>query len=106
MRAYRARDGVATAVHGYLGVLSGLFVIASIGAWFTASAFMLEEAFGREMWGLGKSKVLKQMPSISTGAGEPGVIRGQAYVPRWEELVAKLARSGDPAGEGSRNVSK
>jgi uncharacterized protein len=63
----------------WLMILTGwLFVIAAIAAWYTASALMLEEAFGRELWGLGKSKLLKQMPSVSTGAGEPGVIRGQA----------------------------
>ncbi|HYL34750.1 MAG TPA: GPR1/FUN34/YaaH family transporter [Bryobacteraceae bacterium] len=63
----------------WLMILTGwLFIIAAIAAWYTASALMLEEAFGRELWGLGKSKLWKQMPPVSTGAVEPGVIRGQA----------------------------
>ena len=62
-----------------LMILTGwLFIIASIAAWYTGSALMLEEAFGRELWGLGKSRLMKQMSPISVGAGEPGVIRGQA----------------------------
>ena len=64
---------------GWLMVLTGwLFIIASIAAWYTGSALMLEEAFGREVWGLGKSRHAKEMPSVAIGAGEPGVIRGQA----------------------------
>lgn len=63
----------------WLMILTGyLFMIAAIAAWYTASALMLEEAFGREVWRLGKSRISKEMPSIAIGAGEPGVIRGQA----------------------------
>jgi len=41
----------------WLMILTGwLFIIASIAAWYTGSALMLEEAFGREIWSLGKSK--------------------------------------------------
>jgi succinate-acetate transporter protein len=59
-------------------ILSGyLFIICSIVAWYTASALMLNEAFGREIWALGRSPQAKQMPSIAVGIGEPGVIRGQ-----------------------------
>jgi len=55
-------------------ILTGwLFVIASIAAWYVASALMLEEAFGHEMWEWCKSKQLKQCRPVSTGAGEPGV---------------------------------
>jgi len=84
MLTFLAAGSTTAAIGEFLGedwlmILTGwLFVIASIASWYTASALMLEEAFGRELWGLGKSKVLKQMPSVSTGAGEPGVIRGQA----------------------------
>jgi hypothetical protein len=39
---------------------------------------MLSEAFGREVWSLGKSTYSKQMAPIALGTGEPGVIRGQA----------------------------
>ena len=63
----------------WLMTLTGwLFIIASIVAWYTASALMLEEAFGREVWSLGKSSQVRQMRPVSVGMGEPGVIRGQA----------------------------
>jgi uncharacterized protein len=57
-----------------------LFIIASIAAWYTASALMLEEAFGKEVWSLGKSRISQQMGVVDEGVGEPGVVRGQAYV--------------------------
>ena len=55
-----------------------LFIISAIGAWYTGSALMLNEAFGREVWLLGRSAQAQQMPRIAAGIGEPGVIRGQA----------------------------
>jgi succinate-acetate transporter protein len=55
-----------------------LFIIASLVAWYTGSALMLEEAFGHEVWGLGKSRQAREMSPVSVGIGEPGVIRGQA----------------------------
>ena len=62
-----------------LMILSGyLFIICSFAAWYTASALMLNEAFGREVWSLGKTAVARQLPPITVGTGEPGVIRGQA----------------------------
>jgi succinate-acetate transporter protein len=62
-----------------LMILSGyLFIICAIAAWYTASALMLNEAFGREVWSLGRSAQAQQMPPIAAGIGEPGVIRGQA----------------------------
>ena len=84
MLTFLAAGSTTAAIGEFIGaewlmILTGwLFVIAAIAAWYTASALMLEEAFGRELWGLGKSRQLKQMPPVSTGAGEPGVIRGQA----------------------------
>ena len=60
-------------------ILAGyLFIICAIAAWYTASALMLNEAFGREVWSLGRSTQAQQMPAITVGIGEPGVIRGQA----------------------------
>jgi succinate-acetate transporter protein len=62
-----------------LQILAGwLFIISSIAAWYVASAMMLNEAHGREVWAIGRSEKAKQMPPITLGAGEPGVIRGQA----------------------------
>jgi succinate-acetate transporter protein len=57
-----------------------LFIIASIAAWYAGSALMLEEAFGKEIWSLGKSRVSQEMGAVDEGVGEPGVVRGQAYV--------------------------
>ncbi len=62
-----------------LMILAGyLFIISAIAAWYTGSALMLNEAFGREVWSLGRSAQAQQMPRITLGMGEPGVIRGQA----------------------------
>jgi len=61
-----------------LVVLAGyLFIVCAIAAWYTASALMLNEAFGREVWSLGRTTEARQM-RITAGIGEPGVIRGQA----------------------------
>jgi len=73
-----AAIGEFTGVEWLMTVTGWLFIIASIAAWYTGSALMLEEAFGREIWDLGKSRQAKEMPPVSIGMGEPGVIRGQA----------------------------
>jgi succinate-acetate transporter protein len=63
----------------WLMILTGyLFILSSIAAWYTASALMVNEAYGREVWRLGKSSISREMPPVSIGVGEPGVIRGQA----------------------------
>ncbi len=62
-----------------LFVASGyILLISSFIAWYTASALMINEAFGREVWSLGRSAQARQMPRVAAGIGEPGVIRGQA----------------------------
>jgi uncharacterized protein len=73
-----AAIGEFTGVEWLMTLTGWLFIIASIAAWYTGSALMLEEAFGREIWDLGKSRQSKEMPPVSIGMGEPGVIRGQA----------------------------
>ena len=61
-----------------LVMLAGyLFIICSFVAWCTASALMLNETYGREVWALGRSPQSRQMASVELGIGEPGVIRGQ-----------------------------
>lgn len=61
-----------------LVMLAGyLFIICSFVAWYTASALMLNETYGREVWALGRSPQSRQMASVELGIGEPGVIRGQ-----------------------------
>lgn len=67
-----------TGAAGLVIVAGYLFIICAICAWYTASALMLNEAFGREIWSLGRSAQALQMPRITVGIGEPGVIRGQA----------------------------
>ena len=70
--------GLLVGLEGLM-ILSGyLFLICAIASWYTASALMLNEAFGREVWSLGKSTYSKQMAPITRATGEPGVIRGQA----------------------------
>ncbi len=54
-----------------------VFVASAIVAWYTASALMLEEAFGRPVLKLGKFSAAKERPKISSGVGEPGVMHGQ-----------------------------
>ena len=55
-----------------------LFILCAIASWYTASGLMLNEAFGREVWPLGKTATARRMPPVPLGSGEPGVIRGQA----------------------------
>ncbi len=73
-----AAVGMLAGIEG-LDILAGwLLVISSIIAWYTASALMLKEAFGHEVWPFGASRLLRELPPITPAAGEPGVIRGQA----------------------------
>jgi uncharacterized protein len=59
-------------------VLAGyLFIISALIAWYAASALMLEGAYHRPIWSLGKTARAKQGPQLMPGKGEPGVIRGQ-----------------------------
>lgn len=73
-----AAIALLSGVEGLLVLAGYLFIICAIAAWYTASALMLNEAFGREVWSLGRSSHMQKMPPITMGIGEPGVIRGQA----------------------------
>jgi len=73
-----AAIALLTGTEGLMILAGYLFIICAIAAWYTASALMLNEAFGREVWSLGRSVQAKQMPRVTVGIGEPGVIRGQA----------------------------
>ncbi len=66
-----------TGVEGLVILAGYLFIISAIAAWYTGSALMLNEAFGRDVWSLGKSTQAREMPGITAPIGEPGVIRGQ-----------------------------
>src|SRR5690242_15094889 len=70
MWAYKARSGVVA--------LSGwLFFLKSLAAWYTATAVMAEEAFGRVSLPLGRTAGGPNEPMVEVGTGEPGVIHGQ-----------------------------
>jgi succinate-acetate transporter protein len=73
-----AAIGLLTGSEGLMILTGYLLIIASLAAWYAASALMVNEAYGREAWTLGKSAHARQMPPITVGTGEPGVIRGQA----------------------------
>lgn len=57
---------------GLMELAGYLFVACALCAWYAASALMLNEAFGREVWSIGRSARRLQMPRFSVGA-EPGV---------------------------------
>lgn len=64
-------------IEGLMVVAAYLFIICAIAAWYTGSALMINEAFGRTVWSLGASFRARQIQSIPGGMGEPGVIHGQ-----------------------------
>jgi succinate-acetate transporter protein len=53
-----------------------VFMISAVIAWYAASALMLDTAYGRVVWPVGKP-ALPDLSRVATGIGEPGVIRGQ-----------------------------
>lgn len=69
--------GLLARVDGLLIVAGYVFLASAIAAWYTATALMINESRGREVWALGRSALTRQMPRIAMGIGEPGVIRGQ-----------------------------
>ena len=73
-----AAIGLLIGAEGLMILTGYLFIIACLAAWYCASGMMVNDAYGREVWNLGKSAYSRQMPPITVGTGEPGVIRGQA----------------------------
>jgi uncharacterized protein len=73
-----AAIGLLTGTEGLMILTGYLFIIAAIAAWYAGSALLLNDAYGREVWRLGRSAHARQMPPITIGRGEPGVIHGQA----------------------------
>lgn len=69
--------GLLAMIDGLLIIAGYLFLIAAIAAWYTASALMMNESHGREVWSLGRNTRTHQAPSMTVVMGEPGVIRGQ-----------------------------
>lgn len=70
-------SAIALATGGYL------FMISALLAWYTSSAMMLEDTFGRVILPLGEFRS-REAEMVSTGAGEPGVLHGEwhAHKPR------------------------
>lgn len=62
---------------GLVALAGWLFFLTSIAAWYTASALMAEEAFGRSVLPLGNVGQVRSKPAVEIGDGEPGVIHGQ-----------------------------
>ncbi len=54
-----------------------VFMVSALAAFYTASALMIEESFGRSILPLGKSEKARQRATFAVGLGEPGVVHGQ-----------------------------
>ncbi|HTV09618.1 MAG TPA: GPR1/FUN34/YaaH family transporter [Candidatus Aquilonibacter sp.] len=64
-------------MHALIVLAGYFFIISAILAWYVASALMLESAFKRPVWAVGKTKRARMEPQLVPGSGEPGVIHGQ-----------------------------
>lgn len=53
------------------------FIVSALVAWYTATALMVNSAFGREVISLGKFSHAEEKPCVSAGVCEPGVMHGQ-----------------------------
>ncbi|HEY7291027.1 MAG TPA: acetate uptake transporter [Vicinamibacterales bacterium] len=62
--------------HAWLMLASYILMLSAIAAWYAASALMLDTAYGRQVWPVGKPS-MPELPGFAMGLGEPGVIRGQ-----------------------------
>ena len=63
---------------GTLSTVGGwVLILSAILAFYTASALLLEEAFGQEVLPVGKAGKTDETSAVDRGAGEPGVKRGQ-----------------------------
>lgn len=70
--------GLLADIDGLLIVAGYVFMVSAFAAWYTGTALMVNESHGREVWKLGRSAHSRQMPRVTMGVGEPGVIRGQS----------------------------
>jgi succinate-acetate transporter protein len=65
-------------IHG-LGIFAGWwFILSALLAWYTATAMMFEATFRRPILPVGQTTRAAHAAAIASGAGEPGVLRGQA----------------------------
>lgn len=72
-----AAIGFIVGSSGLVQAAGWIFIASAIAAWYTASAIMLEEAFGRSILPVWQFDPAKDRPELSAGLGEPGVIHGQ-----------------------------
>jgi uncharacterized protein len=72
-----AAIGLLSGIDGLLVAAGYVFLASAIAAWYTGTALMINDVHGREVWSLGRNTETRQMPRITMGMGEPGVIRGQ-----------------------------
>lgn len=54
-----------------------VFMASAVAAWYTATALMLHETFGRAILPLGESTHAQHRARVAIGIGEPGVVHGQ-----------------------------
>ncbi len=54
-----------------------VFMASAVAAFYTASALMIEESFGRAVLPLGKTEHVQHREQVTIGLGEPGVVHGQ-----------------------------
>lgn len=66
-----------TGAHWVLIVAGYAFMISAIGAFYLASALMLESTFGTPRLPVGKTNHARSAPAVMPGRGEPGVKHGQ-----------------------------
>ncbi len=59
------------AIAGYV------FMASAVAAWYTSTALMIEETFGRAVLPLGKTEHVRHRGTLTVGLGEPGVVHGQ-----------------------------
>lgn len=63
---------------GWIQVMAGYaFMISALGAFYLATALMLESTFGMPRLPIGKTRHARSAPSLVSGRGEPGVKHGQ-----------------------------
>ncbi len=53
------------------------FIVSALIAWYTATGLMVNSAYGREVWSLGKFSHAEEKPCVAAGVCEPGVMHGQ-----------------------------
>ena len=64
---------------GGIQIVAGYcLIISALVAFYTASALMLAECYGHSVLAVGKIRRAAEIPAISSGCGEPGVVRGQS----------------------------